>query len=365
MRMVSSDPYTLKVIGQSGIDFLFDFVEVSQGPFSGLEVLETRPRTGKNGTLLISLTASSASITDVSLVEAFGSGVVSGRVEPRDGGEFLAQFDTIPSWVFVVRVKGQADSDTKPLTVFQRQSSTTQRSSNLTVKSVSENIFVPGTPFLVPFSVQTSDVGGKFTIQVTDDRGFISDFPPSLVLADGGSASGTVTLSAPLNTPSGSDVTLTIEAEAPGGADTNYVVQRFSIVNTVTDFQAPGCRLIELRGNCSRNCSMFSWDLVVDVSDQSGVSRVDRMQGNGTLSTSVVALGSGGDNTTRVLYMASCCAPDVELLVVDGVGNVGTCPYSIREGAIKPPAFLSRGTMLTQSCLTWISLGLILVSQAR
>lgn len=122
----------------------------------------------------------------------------------------------------------------------------------------------------------------------------------------------------------------------------------------MTDFQAPGCRLIRLQGDCSRNCSMFSWELVVDVSDQSGVSRVDRTQGNGTLSTSVVALGSGGENTTRASYTASCCAPDVELLVVDGVGNVGTCPYSIR-------AFLSRGTTLTQFCLIWVSLGLILV----
>ncbi|KAG7265726.1 hypothetical protein CRUP_024662 [Coryphaenoides rupestris] len=221
MRMVSSDPYTLKVIVR-------------------------------------------ARITDVSLVEPFGSG-----------------------------------------------------------ESVSENVFVPGTPFLVPFSVVTSDVGGNFTIQVTDNRGFISQFPPSLVLADGGSANGTVTLSAPLNTPSGSDVTLTIQAEAPGGGDTNYIVQRFSIVNTVTDFQAPGCRLIRLQGDCSRDCSMFSWELVVDVSDQSGVNRVDRMQGNGTLITSVVALGSGGEDTTRASYTASCCTPDVVLLVVDSVGKCG------------------------------------------
>lgn len=55
----------------------------------------------------------------------------------------------------------------------------------------------------------------------------------------GNSTNGTVTLSAPLNTPSGSDVTLTIEAEAPGG-DTNYVVQRFSVFNTVSIYQSPG-----------------------------------------------------------------------------------------------------------------------------
>lgn len=33
--------------GQSPIDFLFDFVEISQGPFKGFDALDTRPRAGK------------------------------------------------------------------------------------------------------------------------------------------------------------------------------------------------------------------------------------------------------------------------------------------------------------------------------
>ena len=80
----------------------------------------------------------------------------------------------------------------------------------------------------------TGDVGGNFSIQVTDDRGFVTDSPARLELVAGGEANGTVTLSVPRNTPSGSDVTLTIQAEAPGGADANYVVERYSVVNTVT-----------------------------------------------------------------------------------------------------------------------------------
>uniref|UniRef100_A0A4W6FN58 von Willebrand factor A domain containing 11 n=2 Tax=Lates calcarifer TaxID=8187 RepID=A0A4W6FN58_LATCA len=47
IKMVSTNPYSLKVIGQSPIDFLFDFVEVSQGVFTGFDVLETRPKAGK------------------------------------------------------------------------------------------------------------------------------------------------------------------------------------------------------------------------------------------------------------------------------------------------------------------------------
>lgn len=85
----------------------------------------------------------------------------------------------------------------------------------------------------MPFSVKANEIGGNFTIRATNSRHFDSTSPTSLYLEAGNSTNGTVTLSAPLNTPSGTDVTLTIEAEAPGGEDTNYVVLRFSIINTV------------------------------------------------------------------------------------------------------------------------------------
>lgn len=63
----------------------------------------------------------------------------------------------------------------------------------------------------------SSRIGGNFTIRATNNQNrFNLAYPASLVLETGGSANGTVNISAPLNTPSGTDVTLTIEAEAPG-----------------------------------------------------------------------------------------------------------------------------------------------------
>ncbi len=50
----------------------------------------------------------------------------------------------------------------------------------------------------------------------------------------GGSAHGTVSLTPPGNTVSGTDVTLTIEAEGPGGSDSNYAVLRLSVLSKVT-----------------------------------------------------------------------------------------------------------------------------------
>ena len=91
-----------------------------------------------------------------------------------------------------------------------------------------------------------------------------------------------------------------------------------------------------------------AWELVVDVADPSGVGRLALLQGNGTLTSTVVALGAGGQNTSRVTYQASCCSPDAELLTVDGVGNVGSCTFSIKD---PNPAAQSPGATLTPSCL--------------
>lgn len=94
-------------------------------------------------------------------------------------------------------------------------------------------ILEPGSSFSVPFTVKTNGTGGQFTIQATNDQGLVSTSPPHVELADGGSANGTVTLAVPLNTPTGTAVTLTIQAQSPGGTDTNYVVLLISIVARV------------------------------------------------------------------------------------------------------------------------------------
>ncbi|KAG7224593.1 hypothetical protein INR49_011346 [Caranx melampygus] len=360
MRMMSSNPYTLKVIGQSPIDFLFDFLEESQGPFSGFDTLDSRPRAGVNGSLMVSLTGSdSAVLTEVTLVETAGTGQIKGVVLPQGSGSFLVQVERIPSVEFVVRVKGLNESTTpRASVVFQRQSPTNFRASNVMIRADSNSILVPGTPFSVPFSVTTSGTGGNFTIRATNSQNFESTSPSSLVVVTGNSTNGTVALSAPLNTPSGTSVTLTIEAEAPNGTDTNYIVLRFSVVNTVTDFTAPQCELLSFQSNCSENGSSLAWSLSARVSDGAegmGVDRVSLKQGNGTMDTS---LAPDNENITLVSYSSSCSAPDMELQVVDNVGNVGSCFYTIRQDS---PAAISLSTKVTQSlflCLSVVALGL-------
>lgn len=104
----------------------------------------------------------------------------------------------------------------------------------LCIQADSNGVVVAGTPFSVPFSLKTNGAGGNFTIRATNSRGFDLISPTSLQLETGNTANGTVTLLTNIRTISGTDVTLTIEAEAPGAQDTNYVVLRFTVINTVT-----------------------------------------------------------------------------------------------------------------------------------
>lgn len=53
-------------------------------------------------------------------------------------------------------------------------------------------------------------------------------------MSAGGSASGKVTIKPPASTPSGTDVTLTILAQGPEEADSNYAVLRISVLAEVT-----------------------------------------------------------------------------------------------------------------------------------
>ncbi|KAK1883219.1 von Willebrand factor A domain containing protein 7 [Dissostichus eleginoides] len=336
IKFVSTNPYILKVVGLSAIDFLFDFLEVSQGPLGGLEIIDNRPRAGVNGSLLVTVTGSdTATVTEVILVESSGLRQVNGSVEAKGGGNYLARFDRIPAEEFVVLVKGQNNNGASRATsvIFQRQSTTSIRASTVSVRSPdTAGVLEPGTPLSVSFSVATSGAGGTFSIQATNDQNFDSSFPSSLIVETGSTANGEVNITAPSNTPSGTDVTLTIEAEAPGGAGANYVVLRFTVLTPVTDFAPPVCQNVSLQANCSDSCSSSMWELSVQVTDGDGGSGVDRVslrQGNGTLNTSLAA-----GNIKMVSYDASCCSPDVELVVVDEVGNVATCFYSITRTVV-------------------------------
>lgn len=76
----------------------------------------------------------SVALTEVSLVKLLGSEEIDGVVKPQESGSFLVEFEAPPLAEFVVRVKGQREGVTNNASAnFQRVTSTSFRSSNLTI----------------------------------------------------------------------------------------------------------------------------------------------------------------------------------------------------------------------------------------
>ncbi len=90
---------------------------------------------GQNTTLFVSVTGGdSVTVTDVLLVEASGSEVVSGTIKSLGATDFLVNIDRIPEWAFVVQLKGLINDSTRSLPIrFQRQSPTQQQGSRVTI----------------------------------------------------------------------------------------------------------------------------------------------------------------------------------------------------------------------------------------
>ncbi|KAL7889465.1 hypothetical protein AOLI_G00017230 [Acnodon oligacanthus] len=175
--------------------------------------------------------ADSVRPTEVALVEASSPNSYNGTLKEVALGLFMATINSVPAGEFVVRVAGKNIFSKPSNGLFQRRSSTKLQASNVTITTQADGTLVPGKNFTLTFTVATTGSGGVFNITVSNDRSFVmTNVPSSLTLARGGSANGTVTLAVPRNTTSGSDV----EAEAPGGADSNYAVLRLSVVALVT-----------------------------------------------------------------------------------------------------------------------------------
>ncbi|XP_055082969.1 von Willebrand factor A domain-containing protein 7-like isoform X3 [Periophthalmus magnuspinnatus] len=331
IRMVSTNPYSLKITAKTPIDFFFSFMQPTEGPFEEYTAIENRPKAGANGTMMVKLIGSDmANVTEVYLVYSSGSGKVKGTVSSQGNGEYLVQFDTIPSEEFTVVVKGQngkiSSKSVQPAT-FQRQSSTSIKPSSVSVTIDDENdIIEPGATLSMNFTVSTNGSGGTFSIRATNDQSFSLSFPETLEVVSGSSTVGTLQLSVPTDAESGTEVTLTVEAEAPDG-DVNYGVLMVTVLKKVTDVTRPVCELLSLRDNCTETCGNSTWQLSVRLSDGvngTGIVRVYHRQGNGTLNTTVDA------NDTVASYEASCCSPTVEIITVDAVGNVGSCSFTTR-----------------------------------
>ncbi|KAK7165961.1 hypothetical protein R3I93_005902 [Phoxinus phoxinus] len=376
INISSLQAYTIKVHGQSDIDFLFNFVELSKDVHSGYSVLRGRPPANSNITLLLTVMGGdSVTLTEVSLVEASGSQAINGTLERVADRDVLVTMNSVPAGEFVVRVIGERSSSRSSNSLFQRQSVTQNRASSVVITAITNEVWEPGKTLSIPFTVVYSGSDALFNINARNDRGFATVFPSTMSIGGGSSGNSTVNLTAPLATPSGTEVTLTIEAKTTGESDFNYAVLRLTVVSPITDVTSPVCEIISVNANCSSNCSLSSWELSANLTDGNGtgIVSVTLRQGLGTLNTST-RVGDGGVNVTLAFYSASCCSEVMELVAVDRAGNVGVCSRSIASSVTTTPISMatttapslyatnnSPGHPFSPSINIWVSVGAILL----
>ncbi|KAM9770012.1 von Willebrand factor A domain-containing protein 7 [Menidia menidia] len=336
----STQPYTLKVTGQSTISFIYDFVESFGGPHSGFAPLSGRPQAGQPASIMLSTIGrkgpTSMSVKEVSLVIVSGpEAVTKGNLTDMGNGNILVTVNEVPEGEFVVVMRG---TDKVSKTEFQRQSTTQMSISKVDIKAVVSSSVEPGNHINIPFSVMTQGTGGLYSINIRNDRNFPMTYPGTITLTTGQYSNATVMITPPSSTESGTDVTITIEAKSPSGADSNYAVLRLSVLTKITDFSAPMCsELIIQAEDCPEDlsrCGSHRWGLSTNITDGNGtqIQSVSLDRGNGTLELSPVPAP-----LVQAAYNASCCSQEVEIIAVDAVGNVGRCFHSIaRSGG--PPA---------------------------
>ncbi|XP_014906404.1 uncharacterized protein PB18E9.04c-like [Poecilia latipinna] len=347
----SNTAYTVKVTGRSSLNFVYNLVEPQEG--TNGSVIPKAGRPGGNVTLWVTVTGSdTATVRDVTLFDFSRSTQVDGSVQSIGKSDYLVAFREVPAGSFLVWLTGQETNSSSTPNSFQRQASTQIRTSSLSVTAQADSQSIePGSSISVSFTVSSEETG-TFTIQANNDRGFTTACPSSVRIGagDGGRANDTVTLIAPADAASGTDVSLTIVAENAAGTDINYVVLRFSVATKVTDLSAPVCQVVRMSGVCPAShllCASVQWELVANFTDGitgTGIETISLHQGNGTLSTSNV-VGVAGENIVEVSYSSTCCSRSVQLAAVDRVGNVGTCAET--SIALTTPAPSSTSSRVT------------------
>ncbi|XP_061131553.1 von Willebrand factor A domain-containing protein 7 isoform X1 [Syngnathus typhle] len=350
----SKQPYTIKVTGQSTITFIYDFVESFKGPHPGYAVLSGLPQAGQPATLILTVMGrkgpSSIRVENVGVVVPHTGVERNGTATDMGSGDFLVTVDEVPAGEFVVILKGTEMSSG----AFQRQSTTQMSVSKVIIQATVDRSVEPGENFKLPFSVMTQGPSGNFAITARNDKDFPMSYPSSLKLTTGTYTNGTLTITAPSDTTSGTDATLTLEAKSSNGVDSNYAVLSLSIVTKITDFVQPVCEVVSVSADdCPHDlsqCSFFEWELSANLTDGNGtgIESISIRQGDGTLFYTSLSAPSIQAN-----YNASCCSQIVEFVAIDEVGNVGKCYHSIVRSGGRAAVGPSIPLLLCLLMLVW------------
>ncbi|XP_072896754.1 von Willebrand factor A domain-containing protein 7-like [Hemitrygon akajei] len=184
LTVQSGTPYTVKVTGQSVVDFLYEFVEAFEGPHPGLVTVTGRPLAGEPATLRVTMTGlenyPSHQPKNISLLDFQGRTLSKEALTPTsETGTFLAEFLSFPSQEFLVLLEGMEEVGR----IFRRQSPSVTSISSTKLTVMFDPSFIAGENITIRFNISNAGPGSVYDISLADDQNVISGNPLRRVLA--------------------------------------------------------------------------------------------------------------------------------------------------------------------------------------
>ncbi|XP_072324987.1 von Willebrand factor A domain-containing protein 7-like [Scyliorhinus torazame] len=343
LQLRSNTEYSVRITGQSLIDFNDDIVTTFEGPHPGLIVQTGRPNPDQNATLMVSVIGfplfPNSSISELLLLDVNGGILQNGTIlsETLAAETYLVEIESIPRVPYLVLLRGQDGMGN----MFQRLSATLISSSRATLTVEDDEIVRLGQEFNVTITLKSEGPTAMYNLTVRDDQNFAQRIVPSSVTLQGNKSVAAVAyFIVPNGTATGTTITITIEATSTETDDFNYDVLHLTVRDQVEDVSSPNCTTTHLEYPCppvpGANCSQETWRLEAVLSDSgTGITNIYSRLGNGTLETHELEM-----NRTAANYSASCCFPEVELVAVDGVGNIGKCVVRVELPTTPQPTTL-------------------------
>ncbi|XP_071525808.1 von Willebrand factor A domain-containing protein 7-like [Panulirus ornatus] len=330
----SSSTYSISVNANSTLNFL--------GGFSILDPSPPHPHyRSSEGSPLINtvyyvdvtlIGYLESDVTDVTRVEYVDKTGMRLREIPYHGevdDEFYIRSDPLPEQPFYLKLYGHVQSGN----VFCRLLPVliTPVDTSVGVLATTEDLAArPGEESDADFIVTNYGLSSFFTITGTDDKGFMQSVIPSTIYIQNNSS---VVVQAHFVVPNtatpGTVSMVTVTAQSDTQTQSvNSAISQFVVLPLVSDVAPPTC-ILNSQPDCSGYdlngiCSEKNWTAQASLQDElSGlVSVYGRPAG---FSTELTGFTPGTTDQVGMLYSASCCNSQVDLIGVDSVGNMGKC----------------------------------------
>ncbi|XP_063588366.1 von Willebrand factor A domain-containing protein 7-like isoform X2 [Penaeus indicus] len=326
--------YALAVSATSSLDFLGDFALLDPSPpHPHYRKTEGRPLTNTVYYLEVTLVGHLESeVTNVNMVEFVDkSGTVLREIAYAGdvADQMYIRTEPLPDHPFYVKLSGHVSSGN----MFTRMMPVliTPVETSVEVWATLQDLSAkPGDSASAKFVVANYGLESYFNIHGTDDMGFLVKMEPErLYLKNNESLPVTASFQVPLDATHGTVSTVIVTAQSVKQTQSvNSAIAHFVVLPQESDFDIPICELSNSPNctgfNFNGICNSMQWTAHATLRDtRSGLYRVDAVPEGDSVTVSGFTPGTTADVT--VDYTATCCTTQVDIIGVDGVGNVGKC----------------------------------------